>query len=713
VIPPRSSIPLAAWPAEILTHEPAHGLFQRIAECNSQISVSAFANQLGLNGRHRDVAELLEFCLQFPIHGRDLLTENTPAVTGTHVVLHGESFRLEDWSIVRPRVCPGCIAESKHHRNWFDLVLLQSCPIHDLRLEGDVEGEPIGWWCPEVGTTPTGRRPVGRPAIREALPFDTYLLGRLGVVPVTPNPMFDGIAVEHLVEACEIVGCWSRYGLEGRRMRASRSLKDRPGIVAHGYNVWSAGLSSVQAALAKHIPPSDPKAADLRFALNETFGWLNTSLQYIKNRSLRAALATSMKRAARESGVFIRKGRNAEVRRPDDPLTLNELSRKLGVGTGPTRALAVHLGLTRSFKDRSRCHAFSADATAQMENALAALVSRRTAEQQLRVGTNVFRSLCSAAGVFPLMRLSSGDQFAPEDVERIQGEFRRNPAFQATPEFKPRQRHVSEGIGLTDAASLLSLDTRNVSLLVEAGYLQRAYADKKGRVRVTAESLQSLHAAYAPATIYASALRCAPSAATGHLKCLGLLPLPVSGKDVRYLFNRQTAREALGLSTCPDAECEDGVNRLWILLRNAFAGTYPHRIVSADGSSATLMSSDRKVQASLSITPNGRELRLHVGFDQQRSPRRYNALAASLQSFAARWPGELLPATHGRAYTATDKLEGISMDERSLSQVVEWLDDRMAVLRSLFSRSTASQSGRRGPAIAGPGWSDNGQPSGL
>lgn len=204
----RSELPLAAWPEEVLLHEPAHGLFQRMTECNFQISVSAFANQLGLNGRNRDMDELLRFCKLFPIQNIEALATNTPIVDGARVSILGEVVRREDWSINRTRVCPECLVESPYHRTWFDLVLIQNCPLHQVRLEECAGGERIAWWCPQVGITPSGHRPPPRPPVANAMPFDTYVLGRLGVIERTANPQFDHASLTHVVEACELVGCW-------------------------------------------------------------------------------------------------------------------------------------------------------------------------------------------------------------------------------------------------------------------------------------------------------------------------------------------------------------------------------------------------------------------------------------------------------------------------------------------------------------------------
>ena len=110
-----------------------------------------FAAAMGVQGRFVDPQELMNFCFQIPIRNLPHLEVNTPKITGNFVEVLGEKFSKRDWTLNRPTVCPGCIAESRHHRAWFDLMLLRFCPIHNEILVGEVNGEQFATWFPGIG----------------------------------------------------------------------------------------------------------------------------------------------------------------------------------------------------------------------------------------------------------------------------------------------------------------------------------------------------------------------------------------------------------------------------------------------------------------------------------------------------------------------------------------------------------------------------------
>ena len=127
--------------------EPAHGYVVRLGAMSGIGSVAVLLNSHGLNGRDIQPAECLEFALSFPISGKEQLIHATPVVSPTSVAIMGQEIRRRHWQVGRRRFCPACLAESPHHRVWWDMPAFARCPHHDLDVvDRDASGHPVPWW---------------------------------------------------------------------------------------------------------------------------------------------------------------------------------------------------------------------------------------------------------------------------------------------------------------------------------------------------------------------------------------------------------------------------------------------------------------------------------------------------------------------------------------------------------------------------------------
>ncbi|WP_238258209.1 TniQ family protein, partial [Methylorubrum podarium] len=152
-------------PAE---HEPATGYFSRLAARNNQVSARIFADDMGFDGRNLDPGDCLDAVSHLEMRGMDRLIDATPVVTTRTVRLLGVEVRRRHWSEA-PRVCPGCLAESAHHRTYHSLLSFTVCPFHGCGIVGGLDG-PLAWWHPHLDRAPDGTR-VAQPLPRLSHPL--------------------------------------------------------------------------------------------------------------------------------------------------------------------------------------------------------------------------------------------------------------------------------------------------------------------------------------------------------------------------------------------------------------------------------------------------------------------------------------------------------------------------------------------------------------
>ena len=177
------SLPLRRSP---MFGEPAHGWLVAHVAQNKGYSVRQYAESLGFNGRALHPPELLYWMKSLDLRDFDLAEAATPIFQGNDVIIMGQSMRRKQWSIDRRRFCPACLAESPHHRTWWDIAPFRHCPFHGLDLvSSDDDGCEVPWWWPSFETSPN-LKPIHRYGVPTTggLPMilETYILMRLGVV---------------------------------------------------------------------------------------------------------------------------------------------------------------------------------------------------------------------------------------------------------------------------------------------------------------------------------------------------------------------------------------------------------------------------------------------------------------------------------------------------------------------------------------------------
>ncbi|MGP9811386.1 TniQ family protein [Rhodopseudomonas sp. NSM] len=206
----RSSLPLWVVPAE---DEPPHGLLLRLAERNGIQSQSQLSVLTGLSVRElrngAGIERLAAVAHCDPAH----LMNSAPIVSDGGLAIRGERFSARH--AVRQsarRLCPECVVESSHHRFWFDLEFVTTCPAHGRKLIQTCScGQPLSWTdvriskCCRCDNGDVTNIPwiQARPDILE---MDRWILSRLRVGGVSSVPLLDSMNVGTALHVIQNVG---------------------------------------------------------------------------------------------------------------------------------------------------------------------------------------------------------------------------------------------------------------------------------------------------------------------------------------------------------------------------------------------------------------------------------------------------------------------------------------------------------------------------
>jgi len=420
---------LRAWPPEVFEHESPLGYFVRLAERNAAHSTRVFADSFGLNGRNFNFQELLAFCLDIPTRHRERLVAATPVSKGNLIALNGQTFRLRtDWSCEQPRVCDACLGEEPYYRNWWDLTVLERCPMHDRPLLIGSSSAKLRWWIPGVGITLSGcnLRVTGLRRVESCDSWEAYVLGRMGIIRRATVPIVDDTELFAVIEAAETIGRAAASGWQRRWPRATRMHSaERRKTIAYGYQILRGqvvGLRSFLSDYLRHKPMLEHRGA-LAFASDDYFGWLSGALRMLPASPTTKLIRDSMNAEAAERGVYSRKGRRKATKDHDCPLTLYELAEMLQLQPHRVRDIAACLSLTRLSSDRTKSHSFHPSAIVQIRSAATDLISRRTASCVVGVPLREFNALCTAGMFVPFARFRGttwmSDRFSSRQLSAV------------------------------------------------------------------------------------------------------------------------------------------------------------------------------------------------------------------------------------------------------------------------------------------------------
>lgn len=387
---------LKKWPRAVYPNEPAHGFFLRWAEECLAHSTRVFADSVGLNGRNPDPSEILSFAMEYPIEGKDRLAAATPHFNGSLVILNGQKFRKRsDWTLANRRVCDACLAEAPYHRNWFDLILLERCPIHDRPLIAGTKHSRLAWGYPAVAATVDGVPLVSRGIPRHEIKsnsWEAYVLGRMGIFKKIDIALFDEL---ELYEAAAICECIGRAAFFGHRKTAPRKSKvadgERARFIVSGFSILCGGAPAVRAFLReyRHSASNTPIVGR-----RSKFGWLALAMKYLPKGSAEALLRSCMINVSRDKSVRHTRNRKAPPI-PDSAMVRYDLARHLKISAHKLQQIAKKLKIETAYGP-GRLGLVSKEDVKRIAEIAAAIVGPGKAAKALNIPTEQFLLLCEA-----------------------------------------------------------------------------------------------------------------------------------------------------------------------------------------------------------------------------------------------------------------------------------------------------------------------------
>jgi hypothetical protein len=206
-------IGLYAWEAP-RSEESAQGLLLRLATMHGHKSTYRTAGHLGINRSrlaHGYRNELDKFAAGIEQPASSFLADSPQRDSKGHLCVRGQPITDYLMFGVR-RLCPGCLAESMHHRFWWDIRPITTCPRHGLNLvDACVCGAKFGWrggglvHCSACGNQDLVRLPCVK-ADADVMRTDGYLLSRFAAGASEAIPILDDLGVTDVFMTLERFG---------------------------------------------------------------------------------------------------------------------------------------------------------------------------------------------------------------------------------------------------------------------------------------------------------------------------------------------------------------------------------------------------------------------------------------------------------------------------------------------------------------------------
>ncbi len=281
--------------------EPAYSLFGRLAARNDEhSSCRAFGTEVGLryfgevlSGRRIEAVKNLAGLRDADVEAHTAVksADNGP------VALAGETLLSRSWAPEKRRYCPHCLRSDlkgtvtadgprpfrPYRRAWWDVKLIDNCPIHSCELLGTCPicgrslnaNDPWPWRC-RCGGDLTRAVPADRAPTDCAL--DRYVVGRLGGCTPTPFAVLDPMPLDVAVRAAFYVGWIADHG-----QRLDLRKADRQSAAAarcRGLELLADWPRSVEALLDRMVadlPARDRRDLSARTAYGALSRWLVSS----------------------------------------------------------------------------------------------------------------------------------------------------------------------------------------------------------------------------------------------------------------------------------------------------------------------------------------------------------------------------------------------------------------------------------------------------
>lgn len=653
--------PFSNWSLKPLPGEPAHGFFLRLVANEGHYSARVYADEIGLNGRKVEPGVALDTIISLPIsdESKAALKACTPLAEGKYYQISGQRLRTHQMSFTSRRFCPGCLAESAHHRAWWDIVDFHICPIHNQPIESLTEtGEKIGWWWSDISTSPDGRMlPRSMPTvISDGKSLEAYILGRLGFLRRTKRPLLDGYHLYEVIEAHQYVERWLGMPFGNKVVEKSHSQTSPLNDALLGTS--DDLVSAIRSWFVENVPEDI-----LKSGLTKSLGWALNGCPQQPGTTIGIEIHQATMKAFTPIG---RAGRQwtSTTGHVHSERVISEIARDIGVRPSGLNLLARHLGLISRSPAIGERHFLTRDQEARLLSTLDTAISSKAAEEICGCSDGELLHLHKQGFLIRLKSLGP-------DRRYLEGEIRDLALRRATEsaqalvggELEPNQ--PGEGTKILDgdcqsedqdrigkqqriastrnagrdttitkagAGAMLGLEQTTIAMLLQLKLLESGTDGNGGVFGISLTSLNSFHEKYANAHIYAGHLGVSHMAVLDTFLKLDVYPaFGIGGNGHNnFIVERKAARKAMKLDIDPD-EMDVAGCALWDEFRNQ-ANTrlpvfvFPKRVDLRRG--AHVRSSTRKIAVHCEINRGAGTVKLSFELHRKKSARRWTIFEA-------------------------------------------------------------------------------------
>lgn len=409
----------------IQPEETAQGLLLRIAEVQRHDTTDRTERAAGISRARMargSVEQLRRFAAEV-VQDFDKVAADSPVREAQGVRLRGHLMGDLIHARLR-RLCPACLDESWHHRFWWDIRTITTCPRHGLELVGACAcGTPLGWRsgglvrCLACSQGELSRLPR-TPADPKVLRTDAYLLSRMNAGEAEAVPVLDALSFLDTCRTLERIGAaCDGYSYE---WRSAEALGLPLSVVqAQGFEVLADG--KFEEVLTKIYDGFIAQGGRPEEGFTSCYGWLYHWFNHKRGVKFSPLLAAAFHAHGAARFPIVPKARlgklpAAAVRK----LSLKAAAAEAGVSVYGMKSIGLALGLIRTEKRSGSQISFPAAEVARISRDLKGAMNLDETQRRLGIGFNTMTKLLADGSLVPALRGGNrrhNHVFRPQDIE--------------------------------------------------------------------------------------------------------------------------------------------------------------------------------------------------------------------------------------------------------------------------------------------------------
>lgn len=335
--------------------EPVHGIMLRLAEANGIPSLKDLETMAGVTAsqvRRGEKLTILASMLRCDVS--DIEDRCYRHVSGMMRSFRGVSLGvINDLETKIRRCCPDCLALDHHHRFWWDLVPISTCPFHGRKLVSTCScGTGLSWRDGTLSKCVVCDDGSVHHAVRQAvsadvIAFDRVLLAKVGVGTADAGPVFDALDFRAAVEVAGRVGALDSLGY-GMRWAQPEDCLDPPEVVrARGWRILrDERLGDVLDRVYDEFRQATTDEGGRQPRIDSAYGWFMHWFRYQGGENYSAHLARLIVENA-EGKFRLTSDTLPNTPRSGASMNLTQAARACGISARSMRRLLSKEGLIR------------------------------------------------------------------------------------------------------------------------------------------------------------------------------------------------------------------------------------------------------------------------------------------------------------------------------------------------------------------------------